>query len=79
MHFLIILKKFASTSTQVSQVSGFVDRRWCHGHRVPWTPGFFLMESRYISSIRTTFTCKCRWALNSNYCRSYRSDARDAT
>jgi hypothetical protein len=27
MHFLIILKKFASTSTQVSQVSGFVDRR----------------------------------------------------
>jgi hypothetical protein len=27
----------------------------------------------------TTFACKCRWAPNSNYCRSCRSDARDTT
>jgi hypothetical protein len=54
---------------------------------VPWpsrspdlTPlDFFLVGFCQRPSVRANPTCKCRIALNSNYRRSCRSDARDAT
>jgi hypothetical protein len=70
VHPLITLEKCTST-TPVSQVGALVERGRQHDNLVP--------RIHYRSSVRTTFACKYRWALNSNYCHSCRSGARDAT
>jgi hypothetical protein len=80
-YLLITIDTSASASTSFSQVGGLVERRRYHGHLVPPILIRYTFSCGILSKVECTChtTCKRRINPNSNYRRSWRSDARDAT